>query len=153
MRRANTALAADFDVAAYSRRAASRTTAARRVCEARTSKLICVFGCGGDRDRGKRPLMGRIATRLADRMLVTSDNPRDENPDAIIADIVRGATRACEIVPDRAQPIGRAIAGARAGDIVLLAGKGHEQHRSIRGVNHPFSDAAVAQAALQGRRP
>ncbi|MFN7087369.1 MAG: UDP-N-acetylmuramoyl-L-alanyl-D-glutamate--2,6-diaminopimelate ligase [Burkholderiales bacterium] len=112
-------------------------------------RLICVFGCGGDRDRGKRPLMGRIATRLADRVIVTSDNPRSESPSAIIADIVEGAVAECAIVPDRAQAIREAIAMARRGDIVLVAGKGHERYQEIDGVRHPFDDAAVVQTALR----
>jgi UDP-N-acetylmuramoyl-L-alanyl-D-glutamate--2,6-diaminopimelate ligase len=119
--------------------------------ETRNPELICVFGCGGDRDRGKRPRMGRIAARLADRVVVTSDNPRSEEPAAIIADIVAGISRGArgiEIEPDRRAAILRAVAEARRGDIVLLAGKGHEAHQEIRGVRHPFSDAAVAREAL-----
>lgn len=113
------------------------------------SKLICVFGCGGDRDRGKRPLMGRIASRLADHVIITSDNPRSENPFAIIADILEGVEAECAVVPDRARAIRQAVAAARRGDVVLIAGKGHERHQEIRGVKHPFNDAAVAQAALR----
>jgi UDP-N-acetylmuramoyl-L-alanyl-D-glutamate--2,6-diaminopimelate ligase len=115
------------------------------------SRLICVFGCGGDRDRGKRPRMGRIAARLADRVVVTSDNPRGEEPAEIIGDIVAGVSggaRGIEIEPDRRAAILRAVAEARSGDIVLVAGKGHEDYQEIRGVRHPFSDAAVAREAL-----
>jgi UDP-N-acetylmuramoyl-L-alanyl-D-glutamate--2,6-diaminopimelate ligase len=115
------------------------------------SRLICVFGCGGDRDRGKRPRMGRIAARLADRVVVTSDNPRSEEPAEIIGDIVAGVSggaRGIEIEPDRRVAILRAVAEARRGDIVLVAGKGHEDYQEIRGVRHPFSDAAVAREAL-----
>ena len=112
-------------------------------------RLICVFGCGGDRDPGKRPLMGRIATRLADEVVITNDNPRNENPEKIIRDILRGARKACIVEPDRKQAIRNALRVARPGDIVLIAGKGHERYQSVRGVNHPFSDAAVAKAALQ----
>ncbi len=118
------------------------------------SRLICVFGCGGDRDRGKRPLMGRVASRLADRVVVTSDNPRGEDPRAIIADIVAGARgKAAGIVieADRRSAIRRTVAEARQGDIVLLAGKGHEAYQEIRGVKRPFSDAVVAREALARR--
>ncbi len=119
--------------------------------ETRNPELICVFGCGGDRDPGKRPHMGRIAARLADRVVVTSDNPRSEGPAEIIGDIVAGVSggaRDIEIEPDRRAAILRAVAEARRGDIVLIAGKGHEAYQEIRGVRHPFSDAAVAREAL-----
>jgi UDP-N-acetylmuramoyl-L-alanyl-D-glutamate--2,6-diaminopimelate ligase len=115
------------------------------------SRLICVFGCGGERDPGKRPHMGRIAARLADRVVVTSDNPRGEAPGDIIRDIVAGVpgrARGVEIESDRRAAILRAVGEARGGDIVLLAGKGHERYQEIRGVRHPFSDAAVAREAL-----
>jgi len=115
------------------------------------SRLICVFGCGGDRDRGKRPQMGRVAARLADRVVVTSDNPRSEEPGHIIGDIVagvRGGAGGVEIEPDRRAAILRAVAGARRGDIVLVAGKGHEAYQEVRGARHSFSDAAVAREAL-----
>lgn len=118
------------------------------------SRLICVFGCGGDRDRGKRPLMGQVAATLADRMVVTSDNPRGEDPRKIIRDIlsgVRGAAGAIVIEADRRAAIRRAICGARRGDVILLAGKGHEDYQEIRGVRRPFSDAAVARKALATR--
>jgi UDP-N-acetylmuramoyl-L-alanyl-D-glutamate--2,6-diaminopimelate ligase len=114
-------------------------------------RLICVFGCGGDRDPGKRPQMGRVAARLAHHVVVTSDNPRSEEPVEIIRNIVAGVpggARGVEIEPDRRAAILRAVAGARRGDIVLLAGKGHETYQEIRGVRHPFSDAAVAREAL-----
>ncbi len=114
-------------------------------------RLICVFGCGGERDPGKRPQMGRIAVDLADRVVVTSDNPRSEEPAKIIEDIVAGVSRSAreiEIEPDRHAAILRAVAQARRGDIVLVAGKGHEDYQEIRGVRHPFSDAAVAREAL-----
>ena len=116
-------------------------------------KLVCVFGCGGDRDRGKRPVMGRIATHLADEVVVTSDNPRSERPDAIIADILEGAIGQCTVVADRTNAIRGAIAGARSGDVVLIAGKGHEQYQEIAGVRHPYSDAVVVRAALGERTP
>jgi UDP-N-acetylmuramoyl-L-alanyl-D-glutamate--2,6-diaminopimelate ligase len=115
----------------------------------RNPELICVFGCGGERDRGKRPLMGRIAARLADRVVLTSDNPRGEDPRAIISDILAGMRGACALVePDRRRAIQRAVAQARRGDIVLLAGKGHEQYQEIGGRRYPFSDARVAREAL-----
>lgn len=114
------------------------------------SRLICVFGCGGDRDPGKRPLMGRVAARLADRVVLTSDNPRSEDPRSIIADIARGAPARDDVVieADRRRAILRAVSEARRGDIVLLAGKGHEDYQEIRGVRHPFSDAAAVRKAL-----
>jgi UDP-N-acetylmuramoyl-L-alanyl-D-glutamate--2,6-diaminopimelate ligase len=119
----------------------------------RSSRLFCVFGCGGDRDRGKRPVMGRIAQRLADRVVVTSDNPRGEDPRDIIEDIVAGTRAADGIViePSRRAAIRRAVAGARRGDIVLVAGKGHESYQEIRGIRRPFSDVAVAREALAQR--
>lgn len=119
--------------------------------DARGGKLVCVFGCGGDRDRGKRALMGRIATTLADEVIVTSDNPRSENPRAIIKDILAGTTRECAVIEDRARAINTALANAHAADIVLIAGKGHEQYQEIAGVRHPFSDAAAVRRALAKR--
>lgn len=117
------------------------------------AQLICVFGCGGERDRGKRPLMGAIAAGLADHVIITSDNPRSEDPDAIIADIAKGLRGArAAIEPDRARAIRLAVSMARRGDIVLVAGKGHEQHQEIGGIKHVFSDAAVVTAALRGSR-
>jgi UDP-N-acetylmuramoyl-L-alanyl-D-glutamate--2,6-diaminopimelate ligase len=114
-----------------------------------TGKLVCVFGCGGDRDRGKRPLMGRIATSMADEVFVTSDNPRSEDPLAIITDILEGISGQCAVVPDRTEAIRAAIRGARRGDIVLVAGKGHEQYQEIGGVRHRYSDAASVREALR----
>jgi len=135
---------------AHSPAALERVVAeARRLAGA--GRVLLVFGCGGDRDPGKRPHMGRIAARLADRVVVTSDNPRSEGPAEIIGDIVAGVSggaRGIEIEPDRRAAILRAVAEARRGDIVLLAGKGHEAYQEIRGVRHPFSDAAVAREAL-----
>jgi len=119
-----------------------------------TSRLICVFGCGGERDRGKRPQMGRVAAALADRVVITSDNPRGEDPRQIIEDIVGGVRRAgggMAIEPDRRAAILRAVQEARRGDIVLLAGKGHEEYQEIRGARRPFSDAAVAREAVERR--
>ena len=109
-----------------------------------------MFGCGGDRDAGKRPLMGEVAARLADRVVLTSDNPRSEDPAAILEDIRSGITSHCEwlVEPDRARAIALAVAAAHAGDIVLLAGKGHETTQEIAGQKYPFSDVAHARMAL-----
>ncbi len=123
-------------------------------------RVICVFGAGGDRDRGKRPLMGEIGARLADVLIVTSDNPRSEDPEAIIAEIMRGAksaTRppgappvACEV--DRRAAIERAVALAEEGDVLVIAGKGHEQGQEFAGgVKLPFDDVTVAREALGAR--
>ena len=117
-------------------------------------RLLCVFGCGGERDAGKRPQMAAIAERLADGVIVTDDNPRGEDGDAIVADIMRGFADASRVIVerDRARAIGLAVDAANAEDIVLVAGKGHEPYQEIAGVRHPFDDAQVAKAALE-RRP
>lgn len=112
-------------------------------------RLWVVFGCGGDRDRSKRPRMGEIASRLADDVIVTSDNPRHESPETIIAEIVGGAPGA-RVEPDRERAIRLAIGAARAGDTVLIAGKGHEPYQQIGDVKRPFDDRRVARAALEG---
>ena len=115
--------------------------------------LHVVFGCGGDRDRGKRPLMGEIAARLADRVIVTSDNPRSEDPEAIIAEILEGIHRQVQSDPDRRAAIGAAIATAKPGDVVIVAGKGHEQGQEFeRGRKLPFDDVTVAREALRARQ-
>jgi UDP-N-acetylmuramyl-tripeptide synthetase len=111
-------------------------------------RLICVFGCGGDRDVGKRPLMGAIAEKLADHVVVTSDNPRSESPALIIEQIVHGMTVQPSIATDRAIAIQQTIKFANKDDIVLLAGKGHEDYQEVAGVKMPFSDIAIAKAAL-----
>jgi UDP-N-acetylmuramoyl-L-alanyl-D-glutamate--2,6-diaminopimelate ligase len=111
-------------------------------------RLVCVFGCGGDRDAGKRPLMGDAAARLADHVIVTSDNPRGEAPGAIIDQILAGISGDAESIEDRQVAIFSAVHQARPGDVVLLAGKGHETYQEIAGVRHPFSDGEVARAAL-----
>ena len=125
--------------------------AVRPLAQQRGGQLWCVFGCGGNRDPGKRPLMGRAAEQGADRVLVTSDNPRDEVPAAIIAAIEAGMTRSHETQVDRAKAIHTAIAAASSADVVLLAGKGHEDYQEVLGQRHHFSDVEVAQAALQRR--
>ncbi len=116
-------------------------------------RLICVFGCGGERDRGKRPQMAAIAEAHAERVYVTDDNPRGENGDAIVADIVAGFARPQDAVVERnrAAAIARAIGEAGPDDIVLIAGKGHETYQEIAGVKHPFDDSEVARRALEGR--
>jgi UDP-N-acetylmuramoyl-L-alanyl-D-glutamate--2,6-diaminopimelate ligase len=115
-------------------------------------RVLAVFGAGGDRDRGKRPLMGRVAAELADVAIVTSDNPRSEEPLAIIQDVLQGSGVDVEIDPDRRSAIERAIGLAEPGDVVLIAGKGHEQGQDIGGVVHPFDDRAVAREALAALR-
>ncbi len=117
--------------------------------EVTEGKLVCVFGCGGDRDRGKRPMMGSVASKFADVCIVTSDNPRGEDPCDIIAAAVSGMKEwNYQIIEDRAEAIAQAIHDAAAVDTVLLAGKGHEPYQEIKGVKYPFSDAEVAQRAL-----
>jgi UDP-N-acetylmuramoyl-L-alanyl-D-glutamate--2,6-diaminopimelate ligase len=120
-------------------------------------RVLCVFGAGGDRDRGKRPLMGEIVARMADVAIVTSDNPRSEDPEQIIEQILAGAGQvaAADVrkTVDRAEAIAQAIALARAGDVVVIAGKGHEQGQELAGgVKIPFDDATVAREALAGAR-
>jgi len=114
-------------------------------------RVICVFGCGGDRDRGKRPLMGEIAHRLADTVIVTSDNPRSEEPEAIIREILAGIPgEEPEWHVDRREAIGRAVAAAGPGDVVVIAGKGHEQGQEFEGGRKlPFDDVTVAREALR----
>jgi UDP-N-acetylmuramoyl-L-alanyl-D-glutamate--2,6-diaminopimelate ligase len=128
--------------------------ALRPLATARGGRLACVFGCGGNRDATKRPLMGAIAARDADAVVVTSDNPRAEPPAAILAEIVAGIAESAKVtvVEDRRAAIARAIAAADARDVILVAGKGHEDYQDIAGVKHPFSDAAEAEHALARRR-
>jgi UDP-N-acetylmuramoyl-L-alanyl-D-glutamate--2,6-diaminopimelate ligase len=127
-------------------------TTLRGTAAARGGRLVCVFGCGGDRDAGKRPQMGAIAGRLADAVVLTSDNPRGENPDAIIAAIRAGMATSPTIESDRAAAIRAAVMAADARDVILLAGKGHEPYQEIAGTRHPFSDMEHAKSALAGRR-
>jgi UDP-N-acetylmuramoyl-L-alanyl-D-glutamate--2,6-diaminopimelate ligase len=114
-------------------------------------RVLVVFGAGGDRDRGKRPLMGRVAAELADVVVVTSDNPRGEEPLAIIQDVLQGTGTDVEIDPDRRSAIRRTVALAQPGDVVVIAGKGHEQGQEIAGEKHPFDDREVAREALRVR--
>ena len=116
-------------------------------------KLICVFGCGGERDAGKRPLMGAIAERLADVVIVTDDNPRGEDGDVIVAQIVAGmsAPQRATVERDRARAISMAVTQARVGDVVLIAGKGHETYQEVAGHKRPFDDLKVARATLEAR--
>ncbi|MBI5937935.1 MAG: UDP-N-acetylmuramoyl-L-alanyl-D-glutamate--2,6-diaminopimelate ligase [Betaproteobacteria bacterium] len=115
---------------------------------AKDGRLVCVFGCGGGRDKGKRPQMGQIADAIADVAIVTSDNPRNEDPAAIIADILAGMPPGQIAIVDRHEAIARAIAEAGANDVVLLAGKGHEDYQEIAGQRRHFSDAEEAERGL-----
>ena len=128
--------------------------ALRPLAAARGGRLWAVFGCGGNRDAGKRPLMGQTAARQADALLITSDNPRNEEPEAIIAAICQGLPAGCpaQVEPDRARAIARALHTAAAQDVVLIAGKGHESYQEVRGVRRPFSDQAQARRAMQSMR-
>lgn len=118
-----------------------------------SARLICVFGCGGERDSGKRPQMAAVAEARADRVIVTDDNPRFESGDEIIVGILAGFQRPREVIVqrDRAAAIARAIAEAAPGDIVLIAGKGHEPCQEVEGVRHPFDDTLVARQCLEAR--
>jgi UDP-N-acetylmuramoyl-L-alanyl-D-glutamate--2,6-diaminopimelate ligase len=113
--------------------------------------LVTVFGCGGDRDREKRQVMGRVACALSDRVVVTSDNPRSEEPLKIMRDIESGCTGDYRLVADRAEAIALAVSAAQAGDCVVIMGKGHEDYQLVDGVRLPFSDEAHARAALARR--
>lgn len=131
--------------------------AARRLAQAQGSpgRVLCVFGCGGDRDRGKRPLMGAVVAQLADHMVVTSDNPRSEDPIAIIDEILEGVIAYRPqgpdvVLPDRREAIAESLREARAGDVVVIAGKGHETGQQFAGVTHPFDDRVVAAEELDG---
>ena len=115
--------------------------------------LFCVFGCGGERDTGKRPQMAAIAERLANQVIVTDDNPRGEDGDVIVADILAGFQNAdvVTVQRSRARAIGLAVKRAGAGDIILIAGKGHEPYQEVNGVRHDFDDTEVAAAALAAK--
>jgi UDP-N-acetylmuramyl-tripeptide synthetase len=127
--------------------------ALRPMARARSGQLWCVFGCGGDRDASKRPLMGAAAERGADKLVVTSDNPRTESAQTIIEQIVAGLSSmsSAHLQPDRAVAIAYAIEHAKEHDVIVIAGKGHEDYQDIAGIKHPFSDLAHAQAVLQIR--
>jgi UDP-N-acetylmuramoyl-L-alanyl-D-glutamate--2,6-diaminopimelate ligase len=129
--------------------------AARAARGADANRLWCVFGCGGDRDRGKRPLMGEAVARGADMAVVTSDNPRTEDPAVIAAAVIAGARGAGGdpvVEPDRRQAIDLAVRSASPGDVVLIAGKGHEDYQILGTVKHPFDDRIEARRALANRR-
>ena len=112
-------------------------------------RLITVFGCGGERDRSKRPLMGRAASEASDHVILTSDNPRSEDPAMILAEIAAGVAGPHTIVPDRAEAIDMAIRQAGPRDCVLIAGKGHEATQTIQGLAIPFDDRLVAIRVLR----
>jgi UDP-N-acetylmuramoyl-L-alanyl-D-glutamate--2,6-diaminopimelate ligase len=140
----------DFAVVVdYAHKPGALENVLRAARELAHGRVICVFGCGGDRDRGKRPLMGRIASDLADVAIVTSDNPRSEDPLAIIAEVVAGMDGDQTVEPDRARAIERAVELARPGDVVVIAGKGHERGQEAGGIVVPFDDAEVAGEALR----
>jgi UDP-N-acetylmuramoyl-L-alanyl-D-glutamate--2,6-diaminopimelate ligase len=152
--------AAVFVDYAHTPDALRRTLAALRPLTASRGRLVVVFGCGGDRDRGKRPLMGRAAADLADLTVLTSDNPRGEDPRAIIADIEKGIApfasrlelcdhgRGYMVVEDRAEAIGTALETASRGDVVVVAGKGHEDYQEIDGRRRPFDDRSMVASLL-----
>ena len=121
----------------------------RETSSSRSGALVCVFGCGGDRDPGKRPMMGEVARQRADRVVVTSDNPRSEDPVAIIEAVRGGAGSDADAIVSRADAIARAIGEAGANDVVVIAGKGHETYQEVLGRRLPFSDAEHAAAALR----
>src|SRR5439155_3078480 len=133
----------------YSHKPEALETVLKTARELTSGRLICVFGCGGDRDRGKRPLMGRIASELADLAILTSDNPRTEDPLGIIQEVLAGVTGEIEVEPDRAAAIERAISAAGEGDVVLIAGKGHEQGQEFADRTIPFDDREVARDVLR----
>jgi UDP-N-acetylmuramoyl-L-alanyl-D-glutamate--2,6-diaminopimelate ligase len=116
------------------------------------SKLVCVFGCGGNRDVSKRTMMGHMVSKFVNAAVVTNDNPRNEDPDKIIQAIVSGMSGNFLIEPDRAKAIAISILAAKAGDVVLVAGKGHEEYQEIEGIKHYFSDAEQVKLALEARR-
>ncbi|NML47928.1 UDP-N-acetylmuramoyl-L-alanyl-D-glutamate--2,6-diaminopimelate ligase [Ramlibacter sp. G-1-2-2] len=128
--------------------------ALRPLAAQRGGQLWCVFGCGGDRDATKRPLMAAVAEKDADRVVVTSDNPRSEKPEAIISQILLGLSHAdvVEVQADRARAIAETVAAAAPQDVILLAGKGHEDYQEVAGVKHAFSDQAHAKRALEARK-
>lgn len=130
----------------------SLATVLRTARELADGRVLCVFGAGGDRDRTKRAPMGAVASELADVVIVTSDNPRSEDPLAIVEDVLQGTGLDVEIDPDRRSAIRRAVELAEPGDVVVVAGKGHEQGQEIGGVVHPFDDRVVVREALREAR-
>ena len=128
-------------------------SALQSLARQRGGQLWCVLGCGGDRDAAKRPLMASAAERLADHVVLTSDNPRSESPQAILDQMAAGLTdqAKAQVVVDRAEAIRLAVSQANAADVVLVAGKGHEDHQDVQGVRQPFSDVQQLQAAFQAR--
>jgi UDP-N-acetylmuramoyl-L-alanyl-D-glutamate--2,6-diaminopimelate ligase len=133
----------------YAHKPAALENVLRTARDLARGRVLVVVGAGGDRDRGKRPLMGEIASTLADVAIVTSDNPRSENPQAIIDEIVAGVTGDVEVEPDRTTAIARAIELAREGDVVVIAGKGAEQGQQLADRTIPFDDRDVARDALR----
>jgi UDP-N-acetylmuramoyl-L-alanyl-D-glutamate--2,6-diaminopimelate ligase len=133
----------------YSHKPGALENVLRTARELTRGRLICVLGCGGDRDRGKRPVMGRIAAELADAVVVTSDNPRSEDPEAIIDEVMAGAGPDAEAIVDRREAIARALELAGPGDVVVIAGKGHEQGQELRDRTVPFDDREVARETLR----
>jgi UDP-N-acetylmuramoyl-L-alanyl-D-glutamate--2,6-diaminopimelate ligase len=135
--------------------ALAQVLAAMRPAVRDGGRLICVFGCGGDRDRGKRAPMGEVAGRLADRVIVTSDNPRGEDPRAIADDVLAGLGARASVSTvelDRARAIEQALGDAHPADVVVVAGKGHENYQETNGERRPFSDAACVARVLAHRR-
>ena len=131
-----------------------RVTAALNALKTENGRLITVFGCGGDRDRTKRPRMGKAATENSNFTIITSDNPRTEDPLQIIADILPGIKEnaSCEVEPDRAKAIEKALAMTEKDDIVLIAGKGHEDYQDIMGVRHHFDDREEVRKFITNHR-
>ena len=132
----------------YAHTADALANVLRAVRELATGRVIVVFGCGGDRDRGKRPEMARVACSLADHVIITSDNPRSEDPQAIVDEALAGVDGGIDVELDRRTAIARAIELAGPGDVVLIAGKGHEQGQDSGGVVTPFDDRVVAREVL-----
>jgi UDP-N-acetylmuramoyl-L-alanyl-D-glutamate--2,6-diaminopimelate ligase len=136
----------------YSHTPDSLENALRAARELTDERVYCVFGAGGDRDRAKRPLMGKVAAELADVAIVTSDNPRSEDPQAIVDEVLAGAGGHAQAIVDRREAIFHAIRLAEGGDVVLIAGKGHEQGQELAGGQKlPFDDVTVAREALRAR--
>ena len=127
--------------------------ALKPLAASRGGDIICVLGCGGDRDKAKRPLMAAAAEMYAQQIVLTSDNPRSEDPETILHDMYAGlkAPQSASKIIDRAQAITQAVQNAHPSDLILIAGKGHETYQEINGVKHPFSDQSLAQQAINNR--